>query len=413
MAYPEIIPQGKLLSRVRSNGRVLITEDSNLDAFGRTRVSNPVTVFDAKLQYDLQPLLFETVTATGGTCTHDANEGAAKLAVTTASGSKVLRQSRRYATYQPGKSQSVFVTGNLGTQQAGTRARIGYFDDNNGVFFELTSAGIGIVFRSKVSGVVVDTRVEQADWNCNTFPDLDVTKAQIFSFDMQWLGVGRVRVGFDVDGELLCAHEFYNDNRRDSTYWTTATLPVRYEIENTGTAPATSTMRQICCSVQSEGGFDVDHGYSFSAANAADIAVTTRRPIISIRPTTTFQGITNRIGVVPFGFEVTASANAAYIELVYNGTLTGASFTANDSTNSGVEYDTSATSLSGGVIMWAGFVSAGGNKFESLIRGEFPALLWLTNNIAGTTTTPLTIMATSFVPQASNMRGALRWIEIR
>ena len=43
---------------------------------------------------------------------------------------------------------------------------------------------------------------------------------------------------------------------------TTATLPVRYEITNTGTTASSSSLKQICSSVVSEAGFEqtsIDH----------------------------------------------------------------------------------------------------------------------------------------------------------
>ena len=427
MAVPEIMPWQRLWSRPLGAGRVLMTEtahtaemESARDAFGRQSVANPVTVLDAKQQYDLQPLLCETAATTGGSVAHLPDEGAALLSVDTTSGARVVRQSRRYCTYQPGKSQSVFLTGNLGSPAAGCVARIGYYDDDNGIFFERSSAGIAIVFRSNVTGSVVDTRVEQADWNCDKLDGtgdsgktLAVGTSAIFTFDMQWLGVGRVRAGVDMDGVLLCAHEFLNDNRYPTTYWTTATLPVRYEIWNQSAPSAGSSMRQICASVQSEGGFDIDRGFAFAAANDADAAVTARVPLITVRPRATFGGITNRQGILPVGFEALAKNNAATLELVYGGTLTGAAWSDVDTTNSGVEWDQAATAISGGVTLTKSFVPAGGNRVSSLSKGQFPALLWLTNSIDGTTTTPLTLVATSTVAQASTIRGALSWVEIR
>jgi hypothetical protein len=313
----------------------------------------------------------------------------------------------------------VFLTGNLGDPSDGTRSRIGYYDDLNGVFFERDASGLYIVFRSSVTGSTEDVRVPQAEWNCDkldgTGPSgktIATGTSEIFALDLQWLGVGRVRCGLDMDGELICAHEFYNDNRKVSTYWTTATLPVRYEIENTGTPSSGASMRQICCSVQSEGGFDIDKGLSFSAFNSSDVNTATRRPILSIRPAATFNGITNHQGIVPVGFDLISASNAATIELVHGGTLTGASWSSADA-NSSVEYDESATAISGGTVISSTHIGAGGNRFTSLSRGDFPALLWLTNSIDGTTTTPLTIVGASFVAQASAIRSAIRWVEIR
>ena len=68
---------------------------------------------------------------------------------------------------------------------------------------------------------------------------------------MQWLGVGRVRVGFNINGVIYYAHYFNNANNLGSVYMSTPNLPVRYEVSSTG---GSVTLDQICCTVQSEGG---------------------------------------------------------------------------------------------------------------------------------------------------------------
>lgn len=383
------------------------------DAFERLRVSDPTSVFDAKMQYDLQPLLFESSTAGGGSVAHDADKGCAEMTVGTSLGDQVVRQSRQYCTYQPGKSQAIFVTGSFGAREAGIRQRMGYFDSENGCFLEQTSTGIYIVFRSNVSGTPVDTRVHQSEWNLDPYGGLDLEHSQILVIDLQWLGVGRVRVGFDIGGKLRYVHQFYNDNQRVATYWTTATLPVRYEIENIGTPTSGTTMRQICCSVQSEGGLDLNKGFSFSCSNGATtVAVTTRRPVLSIRPGLTFNSITNRAGIIPTGWEGIANNNGSYIEVVYGGTLTTPTWVAVDATNSAVECDVASTSISGGVVVWSGYLPSTGNKSAAIAESGFPNLLWLTNNIAGNDSTPLSIVATS-LSATSNVTAALRWVEVR
>lgn len=52
-----------------SNIDVQLGDSANLDGFSRLRTSDPDTVFDSTFQYDLQPLLYEQVTANGGAST--------------------------------------------------------------------------------------------------------------------------------------------------------------------------------------------------------------------------------------------------------------------------------------------------------------------------------------------------------
>lgn len=391
-----------------SSGIEVVQLDS-LDAFGRARVSNPVTVMDCSFQYDLQPLIFESQVSGSGNVAHDADHGAVILSCGSGVGAAKM-QSRQYCTYQKGKSHLIEMTGSL-KQAAGAVTWMGYGDSQNGVFYECDEQGAYFRFRSSVTGSTVDTIVRRDQWdNHGVLEDLDVETSQILVIDLQWLGVGLVRIGFNRNGKFEVAHKFRNDNRTPATYWTTATLPVQYGIESDGTG-AGASMVQICCSVQSEGGFQLERGFSFGATRSSEQAVTSRRPVLSIRPKTLFNAITNRQGVIPRSFDVLSNNNGAIIELVYNGTLTGASWNDADPLSS-VEYDQSATAISGGTVIWKGISGSSGPKSFAVTDNLFPNILWLTNNIAGNATTSLTMVATSIAATAG-IWSAMHWIEIR
>jgi hypothetical protein len=118
---------------------------------------------------------------------------------------------------------------------------VGYYDDSNGLFVELQDSTINFVLRSTKTGVVTEDRISQSNWNIDPLNGsgpsgitLDITKAQILFIDFEWLGVGTVRVGFVIDGKIYYANYFNHANIIDSTYMKTATLPISYEIKNTG-----------------------------------------------------------------------------------------------------------------------------------------------------------------------------------
>ena len=79
------------------------------DAFGRLRVSNPLTIFDSKNVMSKNTLFDEALTGSGGV-TYTANKSTVNLNVTTVSGDKVIRQSKRVMSYQPGKSLLILNT---------------------------------------------------------------------------------------------------------------------------------------------------------------------------------------------------------------------------------------------------------------------------------------------------------------
>ena len=422
LVFQELVVEGELII---DGGEVVVLSNTEatqfpLDAFGRVRVSDPITIFDAGHQYNLNLLVWDTGLSAGtGTVTHLPNESAVSLSTGgTASGAKAVLQSKVYHLYQPGKSQLIMCTGALGVATDDVRKRYGYFDADNGTFFEQTSAGVGAVLRSRTTGSVVDTRVEQADWNLDpldgTGPSkitADFEKAQIFLFDMEWLGVGRVRFGIVLGGQIVYVHEFAHINTLTGPYMTSANLPIRAEIENTALAAGTTTWKQVCASVISEGGQEDDRAFLFSAGNGTTTtAVTTRRPIFTVRPKLTFNSLANRGQVVPSEIDLYTSSNA-YYEFVLNGTLTGASF-GSAGADSIAEVDVAATAITGGTIVEGGFVTTGGGSSRGSGRNGLLGRLALVLNALGDTADTLSIVATSFAGTA-NMSAAVTWKEFR
>jgi hypothetical protein len=329
------------------------------DAFGRLRVSNSVTLFDSTLQYDVQPLLWNTDLVGAGAVTHLPNESSAALACGTASGDKVTRQTREYLRYQPGKSKLVRMTFAMGAGKANVTQRAGMFDANNGILLELAGTALNVTLRSKVTGSVVNDAIAQADWNIDKFDGkgisgitLDITKSQILTFDLEWLGVGDVTIGFTFGRVFFPCHVFKMENILTTAYMTTANLPLRYEIENTDTAATGTTLRQICSEVSSEGGIEIERAFPFSASTgvAGRVTVgTTELPLISIRPAAAFNSITNQMLFREFAASVSAQTKDIHFRIRHNATLTGASFAAVDG-SSGMEADTTATATTSGTI---------------------------------------------------------------
>lgn len=237
-------------------------EDAAIDAFGRLKISEGYTLFESQNRYR-DSGKFATLTATGGTAVHNSNESTMLLSVSGASGSRVVRQSRLTFPYQPGKSLLIFNTFAMAPTDKGLRQRVGYFTKDNGIFLEYYEDVLYFVLRSSSNGTLTETRIPQSQWNGDRMDGsgetgriFDPTKGNIFWCDVEWLGVGDVRCGFIYDGRPVISHAFHNDNEHPTTYMTTACLSVRYEIENIGAGTSGRTMRQICSSVMSEGGYD-------------------------------------------------------------------------------------------------------------------------------------------------------------
>ena len=239
---------------------------TNLDAFGRLRVSNPFTLFDSQNMY-VDGGQFSNITANGGAVSYIPAESSFNLSVTAANASSVITQSRTTQPSPPGKSLLALNTFAFATLTAGCRQRVGYFTSSNGIFFEADGETLYLVIRSSATGTITEERVAQADWNTDSLKtgvgvnpsgiNLDPTLVQIFWCDIEWLGVGNVRAGFIINGEFIICHTFQHANQTGNVrvYMTSATLNPRYEITNTSATGGARTMKQICSTVISEGGY--------------------------------------------------------------------------------------------------------------------------------------------------------------
>jgi hypothetical protein len=339
----------------------------------------------------------------------------------------VIRQCRTTQAYQPGKSLLVMNTFAMAELTAGCRQRIGYFTSANGVYFEADGTTLYLVIRSSASGALVEERIAQTDWNTNTLKSatspnpsgyiLDPTLTQIFWNDIEWLGVGTVRAGFVINGEFVVCHRFNHANQPGNTrvYMTTATLNPRYEITNTAGIAGARTLKQICSTVISEGGYEL-RGAQLSAGNTITSPTTlttagTFYPVVSIRlKSTRLDAIVILTAISILGI----SNNANYKwEVVASGTTTGGTWVS-AGTNSAVEYNITGTSFSstGGRVLATGFFQGsnqGSNSVDILKEALFTSQL--ERNPFTPTAYELTLACTG-ASNGNQVLGSLDWEEI-
>ena len=394
---------------------------TNVDAFGRLRVSNPLTLFDSSHRYADNNLWVNSITGTAA-ATFSADEGLINLTVGSASGDEIIRETIKVFSYQPGKSLLVMNTFVLGTAKANLRQRVGYYGAANGIYFEREGSTNYMVKRSSVTGVTVDTRVAQANWNQDRLDGsgpsgltLDSSKAQILYMDVEWLGLGTVRTGFIINGAFVPAHNFDHANLVTTTYITTASLPLRYEMTNLAATTGASTLKQVCSTVISEGGYEL-RGAQLSAGNTITSPRTlttagTFYPIVSIRlKTTRLDAIAILTAISILGI----SNNANYKwEVVAQGTTTGGTWVS-AGTNSGVEYNITGTAFSstGGRILATGFFQGsnqGSNSVDILKEALFASQLERDSFTA--TAYELTLACTA-AANGNQVLGSLDWEEI-
>jgi len=398
----------------------------NLDAFERLRVSTPQSLHDWKSIHDRGAEFWNESTTGGGTITYNAAKSQVDLAVGTTSGDEAIRQTTRYYPYFPGKSQLVILTGVPGEGKANVRKRGGLFDDLNGLFFEFDGLDVNVVRRTDTSGSAVDNKIAQADWNIDTLDGngksgilLDASKTNIFMIDFQWLGVGAVRFGVDVDGVAVYCHQINNANTLDVAYMSTGSLPVRYEITNTGTAASGSTMSEICSSVASEGGFQL-FGFDGSVGNGTTLRnVTTREPVFAIRLTNAINGKRNRRTIVFNGAQFFSNDKGGYFELAHvkgHSSVT-ATWTDFDTGSSGVEYSTDISAVTGGNqhVFLDAHVAAGKNdkaSGTSVAANLIGRHHYVSQNIDSTDSELFVVFATQLIIGTAQTSSSIQWIEM-
>ena len=362
-----------LNGRTRVRVETEVKPGGQLDAFGRLRTSTPYTVFDSKQLHSNLPLLFDDqeVSGTGTSSTYSADKASSTLAVTADTAGKRVRQTFQRFNYQPGKSQQIVLTGqfvNQSTDLDGIVSQIGYFDDDNGLFFSYEDGVMNVVTRSKTSGTAVDTKVAQSLWNVDPFNGsgpsgltLDFTKTQILVIDFQWLGVGSVRFGFDVNGVLFYCHEFENTNISDVVYMSSPNLPIRYSLENKGGGPATS-MQHICAAVNSEGGVE-EVGVLFHLSNETlEVTATNADTYYALLGIRLGAETTSHLIKLVNASVLMTSAGEFLWRLFFNPTVAG-TFTYNAVANAGIDLavGTSANTVTGGTPFSGGYGSSTGS----------------------------------------------------
>lgn len=350
------------------------------DAFGRQRVSNPETIFNSKQIFDNQPLYWDDIqeSGSGTSSTYSSDRASSILAVSATTAGKRTRQTFMRFNYQPSKSQLIFITGILKKSGGGSgiTTRMGLFDNDNGLFLE-SDTTTNLVLRSSVSGSAVDTSTAQSNWNIDTMDGngasgitLDFSKTQILVIDFEWLGVGRVRFGFNVDGVTYYCHEILNANNKDVVYMSTPNLPLRYQIENDGTGAA-SSLEAICSAVISEGGKEEigTNTYASTGGTSIEATKTQMNALVAIRLKESAIGCT--VDITDMSIITTSNDNYEW-QLISNPSgIDGLSYSSIDS-YSRVEYATapSETHISGGYPMGGGYGQAKSEIYGDQLKNQ-------------------------------------------
>lgn len=393
-----------------TNVPINLGDSANLDAFGRLRVAPPSVVFAITQTIDGKPLEWDdaVVSGSGTSSTYNTNQASTTIAVSNLTAGMRARQTKRWHYYRPDGSQLILMTFVLGAGATGITKRVGLFQTNNGIYLQLAGTAISFVIRTFTSGSVVNTVIAQSSWNVDKLDgtgasgiNLDVTKAQILAIDFEWLGVGRIRFGFVIDGKLYYCHYVNNANSISTVYMSNPHLPCRYEISNDGTGAAASLVT-ICASVMFEGNLELT-GRTFSVDRGITPLVTLNNtaiyPLIALRLASTGLHAT----VQPSSLNIITTSTAVFrVCVLVNPTVVGTALSFSAVTNSAVEAAVgalNATTVTGGTQIFSEYFDAGASNslalnfggldvaLGSTIAGVSDVLVMAVQVVAGTTET--------------------------
>lgn len=362
--YADVVPE---LSALRVNVTNL-NDSANLDAFGRLRVSQVKTLLDAKHLHDKLPFTFDELLSGTATSTFSANDSMVVMR-TSAPNDVVIRQTHIHYNYQPGKGMTGLFTGTF-KPQANIIKRVGMmqslstvpYDIDDGLYLEVVESGLRFCIR-KTNGTVQTTVIPQSAWNVDrldgTGPSgvtIDFNKAQIFTLDYEWLGLGRVRFGFVQSGKTYYAHYENHANTLVTPYIQSPNQPVRYEIRQIG--PGSGEMNHICSTVMIEGG-EEDVGRAISISDDAVSVVTTEdRPLLYVRYN---PAKVDTVAYVKSAEVLNLGNSPAIYRVYYNPVITGTQPTWIDINHSSLQYaiGSATTSISGGYVLFSSYAAAG------------------------------------------------------
>jgi len=374
------------------------------------------TVFFNTFQYGKETDVWDERVVGVGTATWNQYSSNVIMQVGSTTGSKVIRQTKNVMRYIPGRPATLAFAIRLENPQVGIRRRFGLFDDNNGAYFEDDGGTYSYVIRTSTSGITTERRVFRDEWNGEKFDGngwtgvtADPTKQQMISISYEWYGAGTVDFSWLMSGETIKSHTFDNSNNLDRVWCSTPFLPIRVEIENITGVAGTHYLYQGSNSLIQDGNVD-KLGTLLSQSNGITGTTmplsNTFYPIVSLRLKST---ALNSVMLLRSLQAVTNDNTNVYWKLLQNATLTNPVWTNHADVDSFVQYDTSATALSGGRDILSGFIVSGGS---TLIEIDRLADLQLGRSGIGTVSDTFTLACAS--PNVNKTALAvLNWIEQR
>lgn len=336
--------------------------------FDEVNVVETTPIFELKSNYGLSDLRDITSTAGSGAVTNAVGDGE-YLVATTANGADTARlDTAERGRYVPGMIGKIGIGVRRPTAPTGNQVALwGYTDGTDGVYFGEDATGLYVALLNDGT----ETKIRQSAWNQDTLDGagpsgltLDMTRGNVFQAEYAWYGYGGAEF-------YVCLPDAKGAQRRYLVHTVSASaglifqnpnLPVRASVVNGGTATAFSMFvggRQYSVEGEYRPNERITPEYRLSLGSIG----TTFLPLVTFRRKSAYLGVGAKLA----GFDVLTDADAI-VELVLDATLTGASYGAPTdvaAAETAFEADNSATAISGGHVLWRGFVAASGSGSNS------------------------------------------------
>lgn len=352
------------------NNSIKYADSTNLDAFQRLRVSEVTSLLEVKHVHDKLPLLVNEVTA--GTATSIYDEPNARVIMSTsANNDYVIRQTTSRAIYQPGKGQIFEASFSNFQLETDVIKRLGYYTTNtsapydsvvDGILLESNGQTNQISFQIWKSGTTIYS-ADTTTWSNDDFlvSSIDWSLTQLMFVDFQWLGVGRVRFGLVIDGQVRIFTTHNGTNNLSTIYMTAPNQPIRFEIRQVGAGSGSLSM--ICSQVSLEGSLNRLQ-QSLGLTQFTTVQATTagtKYPLIGYRIANGYEGANITLSDIQSLNTTTPSKSDYYVTVELNPTLSSSAvFTGVSNTAIAYSISTGQTVTTSGYVL-ATFLGAGGS----------------------------------------------------
>ena len=360
-----------------ANGNVLIkfvnTDGSDntysipLTAFNDLRSTNLTPMAGWTFNYNINADYIITTIASGGSVTQ-ANSMAVLSTSTNTLGSARV-STRNVLRYSPGLGALVRFTAIFTTGVALSQQIIGIGDDIDGFFFGYNGTDFSIL---RVSNGVFNW-IPQASWNDDimngTGPSgmtLNQTLGNVYTIQYQWLGFGVINFFIEetTTGQPILVHRIQYPN--------TAIVPTVYNPTFPLTARVLNNGNNTNVVLQSPSAMAFVEGDGFNEAivtrNAASASVSLSTPtnqnVLTLRNNALFATKTNRTRIRVDFISASSEANRTVrFRVIRNATFgTALTYTAVNSSTSVVDFSSTLSTISGGVLVMAFEIAIGASN---------------------------------------------------